>query len=85
MSHIPYFDEDHAIVVRDGTTPPSVLDFEYDASGLSWDILDQEDTLSLEDLEDIPQTEMERAGIDDLTPADTFLNMNGDSRFITEI
>lgn len=72
-------------IVRDGITPPSVIDFAHDAIGLSWDILDQEDTVSLEELEDTEQSQMDRAGLDDLTPVDTFINMNGESRFVTEI
>lgn len=70
MSHLPYYGEDEAHV-------ESVEYFE--------DVLNQDDTISIEELEADEQSEMSRAGLDDLTPVDTFLNLNGESRFITEI
>lgn len=48
------------------------------------DVYDLDETVSLEELEPYEQSQMERAGIDPLTPVDGFINMNGDTAFITE-
>ena len=48
------------------------------------DIYDVFDRLGLnDDTEHV--TELNRAGIDDATPVDTFLNANGDYIYVTEI
>jgi hypothetical protein len=46
------------------------------------DMYDVFDRLGLDD--DTEPTPLNRAGIDDLTPVDTFMNANGDYIFVTE-
>lgn len=48
------------------------------------DVYDLGETVSLEELEPYEQSQMGRAGVDPLTPVDGFINMNGDTAFITE-
>lgn len=48
------------------------------------DVYDQDDNISLDELEPYEQSQMERAGVDPLTPVDGYINMNGDTAFITE-
>jgi hypothetical protein len=48
------------------------------------DVYDQNDLISLDELEPYEQSQMERAGVDPMTPVDGFINMNGDTAFITE-
>jgi len=50
------------------------------------DVLDQPETISIEELgEIIGNDQMTTAGVDDLTPVDTFLEMQGDTTYVTEI
>lgn len=52
----------------------------------SEDALDQEDTISLEDLREEDEVDqMRKAGVHEGTPVDTFINMNGDTAYVTEI
>ncbi len=55
---------------------------------LSEDVLDQLDTMSLEELADEWDADLlvnltTAAGIDDLTPVDTFIHMQGDTSFVS--
>lgn len=77
MSHIPYYGEDDLIDFRGRVYPAPELDAE--------DVLNQEDTVSLEELEDPAYDQMSRAGIDEQTATDTFLNMNGETRYVTDL
>jgi hypothetical protein len=47
------------------------------------DVLNQRDTISIEELRDHELTAQELAGIDDLTPTDTFMKINGDTAYVT--
>ena len=49
----------------------------------SEDALDQAGTFSLELLREGEPDAQELAGIDDLTPVDTFIKMNGDNAYVT--
>lgn len=49
------------------------------------DIYDAYDRLSLQDYEPQPLSQRSIAGIDDLTPVDTFLSMQGDTTYVTEV
>lgn len=49
------------------------------------DVMAQADTISIEELEPREKSQMEVAGLDDLTPVDTFIQMNGDARYVTEM
>lgn len=69
MSHIPYYGEEFA----DEIGPASE------------DVLDQADTVYLNDLEVDEPSELARAGVDDLTPVDTFLAMQGDRTYVTHL
>jgi len=51
----------------------------------SEDVLDQDDTISISEITDNDQTSFERAGFAERTAVDTFLNMNGDACFVTDI
>ena len=51
----------------------------------SEDVLDQDDTISISEITDNDQTSFERAGFAERTRVDTFLNMNGDTFFVTDI
>ena len=48
------------------------------------DVLDSPDLVSLDDLTTPHTSSMNRAGMDDLTPVDTFLRANGDYVYITQ-
>lgn len=62
-------------------------ELEYIGDMLRPDALDQHDTVSLQELarEEQPDDQMKAAGIDDLTPVDTFMAMQGRNTFVTEI
>lgn len=49
------------------------------------DVLNQHDTISLSELDEFEHDEMTIAGIDELTPVDTFLDMQGDRTYVTTI
>ena len=49
------------------------------------DVLNRPDTISLEELETTEQSQMDRAGIMNETAADTFIGLNGDKIYVTEI
>lgn len=67
-------------------TDPEMWYLLTDEQRLSYeDVYDQDDNISLDELEPNEQSQMERAGVDPLTPVDGFINMNGDKTFITEI
>jgi len=54
--------------------------------GTGMDVLDQPDTISIEELgETIGNDPMTIAGVDELTPVDTFLEMQGDTTYVTKI
>ena len=66
-------------------TDPELWYLLTDEQRLSYeDVYDQDDNISLEELEPYEQSQMERAGVDPLTPVDGFISMNGDKAFITE-
>jgi hypothetical protein len=75
MAHIPYYEAPRAQtwgdVLMDIRNPNST------------DVLDQADTFSLELLREGEPDAQELAGIDDLTPVDTFINLNGDKAYVT--
>jgi hypothetical protein len=54
-------------------------------SGDEEDVLNRPDTISLEELETTEQSQMDRAGIMNETAADTFIGLNGDKIYVTEI
>lgn len=58
-------------------------EFPYDV--LSEDVLDEVDTISIEELEGAEQDQLSTAGIDGLTAVDTFLNLQGDKTFVTDL
>lgn len=49
------------------------------------DVLNRPDTISLEELETPEQSQMDRAGIMNATSVDTFIGLNGDTAYVTEI
>lgn len=69
MSHIPYYEE----YILEQIGPASD------------DVMDQSDTTSLSEIEEAEQDQLSTAGIDDLTAVDTFLNMQGDTTFVTDL
>lgn len=69
MSHIPYYEED--ILEQIGPA--------------SDDVMDQSDTVSLSEIEETEQDQLSTAGVDDLTAVDTFLTMQGDTTFVTDL
>lgn len=52
---------------------------------LSEDALDQLDTVGLHEIEEIEPDQLAIAGVDHLTATDTFLNMQGDRTFVTDL
>ena len=51
-----------------------------------YDVLNQEDTISLEELEELETpTDFVTAGFAEETAVDTFINMNGATRYVTSI
>jgi len=50
------------------------------------DVLNADDTISLEELEENePASDFTTAGFSEVTEVDTFINMNGDTRYVTSI
>lgn len=84
MSHL--FDYRREVVYTEDMGPMDWRGRVYPAPSLdAEDVLNQEDTISLEDLEADEHSEFSAAGFDEQTPVDTFIRMNGDNRYVTEI
>lgn len=49
------------------------------------DVYDLDDTVSLSEIMETPPSDFTLAGIDPLTPVDRFLEMNGNTAFITGV
>ena len=64
---------------------------EYDRQMQNWldaplDVLNDDETISLQDLEELETpTDFVTAGFAEETAVDTFINMNGDTRYVTSI
>lgn len=58
---------------------------EIDMDAFEEDALNRDDTVSLDELEAHEPSQMSKAGIDDMTPVDTFIKMNGSNAYVTEL
>jgi len=49
------------------------------------DVMDEHDTISIEELREEDYDQLSLAGVDDATPVDTFLDMQGRTSYVTEL